>query len=111
MRMECSYCNQQKVLNTGKGYCESHLGIYESRFIEQAVGNKFKSKHEVLDFFIWAFGSGDPKLSDLQKWHGRIKRMKRKECYWKSQGIYVEGQDEYIGKIADEYLKKKNDIR
>lgn len=111
MRMECSYCSEQAVLGAGKGYCESHLGIYESRFIEQAVANKFKSKHEMLKFFMWAFGSNDPKLSDLQKWNGRIERKERKECHWKTQGIYVESQDRYICRIADEYIneRKKQD--
>ncbi len=103
--MKCSYCTQPTVLNVGKRYCTDHLGIYESRFFEQAIMNKFKSKHEIMAFFEWAFGNSNPKLSDLQKWHGKIERVERKECHWKSQGIYIESQDEYIGKIADEYRR------
>ena len=105
--MECSYCNQRAILISGKNYCQNHIGKYDPQFFEQAVMTKFTSKHEVMAFFMWAFGTDSPKLSDLEKWHGKIERVERKENKWESEGIYVESQDEYIGKIADEYLKNR----
>jgi len=103
--MECSFCTQAAILNVGNRYCVNHLGIYESRFFEQAVMNKFTSKHQMMAFFQWAFGTDYPKCSDLQKWHDRIPRLERNKKDWIFHGIYNEEQDWYIGKIVGEYLR------
>ena len=102
--MECSYCGKQAIMTSGKRYCEEHIGLFEAIFFEQAVLKKFDSEHKMKEFFEWAFGSRSPKLSDLQKWHGRIER---KEKRGDVHGIYEESQDCYICRIADKYLEER----
>src|SRR3989304_10396247 len=105
--MECSYCNKEAVTTVGLAYCEDHLGYFESTFFELAVREYFKSAEEMETFFIQAFGSRKPKISDLQKWHDKIPRKENPPEEQESWGIYVEEQDKYIRRILDAYLKSK----
>ena len=70
---------------------------------------KFKTWDETAEFFEWAFGTLMPKLSDLGKWHERIERKERNDKFWRKNGIYEISQDEYIGRIVEEYKKEMKD--
>ncbi len=107
--MECSYCTKNAILISGKNYCEEHVGFFDIHFFTTAVIQMFKRECEVEEFFVRAFGSKYPKCSDLCEWHGRIPREENKKEKWKAHGIYKESQDEYIRKIAQEYLSRKKE--
>lgn len=98
----CSYCDNEAVMVSGYNYCADHLGLYETRYFERAVRTMFKSAHMINDFLVWAFGTPNPKLSDLAKWHGRIHRGKWNEEERRYEGM---SQDDYIRKIASEYMR------
>jgi hypothetical protein len=101
--MKCSYCSKEAITNVGFAYCEDHLGNFESGFFEKAIIEKLNDKEEREKFFIWAFGSEKPKLSDLQKWHNRLPRKERPPGE-QNRSIYVEEQDTYIQRILEIYL-------
>ena len=107
--MECSYCNKEAVTGVGLAYCEDHLGYFESTFFENVVSGEFNTTEKRDAFFVWAFGSSKPKLSDLQKWHDRIPRKERPPEE-QHRGIYVEKQDMYIRRILDAYLASERGL-
>ncbi len=107
--MECSFCDKDAILIAGKNYCDSHIGFFDVRFFTHAVIRMFDSQHEIDKFFVWAFGNIYPKLSDLCEWHGRVLREENEPDKWKSEGIYKEGQDNYIRKIAQKYLSTRKE--
>ena len=100
----CSWCNGEAVIISGFSYCNVHSGKYESRFFEKAVRGKFQSRHTMKKFFMWAFGTDTPKLSDLARWHrtipgGKWHRHEEGPWHWDMD------QDDYIKAIVREYNK------
>jgi hypothetical protein len=100
----CTYCDKEAVLVSGRNYCADHLGKYETRFFERAAGKVIRSALETKRFLEWAFGTDTPRLSDLARWHHQIHRGKWVEEEAGEIGHWEMGQDEYIGKIAEEYV-------
>jgi hypothetical protein len=97
--LDCSYCDKKAVLVSGYNYCGDHLGLYESRFFERAVARMFESAHHVQEFFMWAFGTITPKISDLIRWHSRIPRG-----VWSDEDMcYDIKQDDYMRQVVKEY--------
>jgi hypothetical protein len=100
--MKCSYCGKEAILISGYSYCIDHIGQYDKGFFERAVCQIFNNAEMIDKFLLWAFGTINPKLSDLSKWHNQIYRGKwdNKNSSWNIT------QDDYIREIAKKYRKE-----
>ena len=110
--MKCSYCDEPAVTTSGKSYCVNHLSISEKVILEEyLIGLSRKKEGELIiidRFFLWAFGTTEPKLSDIPKLYGRFPRGKWDEKkFLKGEKGFDVPQETYVRRCYLAFLRKE----